>query len=409
MRRSRRQNLTTLPGLVAAGRLLPVQPTTDSGYRSYSAGRLFLPAGTNLATDPQGTAQTFWPADGTHNDLTPNQSLPVPLPDQPLITKCIKLTNDGTAESSQTANMTVSASTSYMTTLYVYAPTLGGNLVITGETGTTSTVATLTGANTGWVRYAAATNTGVGQTTLALKFAFAGGTASTVYVTGVCPYAGTVTMPYFDGGYPGCAWSGTANASTSTRTASVLQFTDPFASNASFTVAMKYTPLFTGSIGATAYLLRTSDATNRYDFFTGYGSFTLRAHDAGGDTVISTAGTPSAGVAASLVARVSSTTLDVDKDGTSATQVANARTAPATTSTIEIGNVDGGSQGRGYYGPILISPTRISDADVTNFQTNRASLWSDPIALYRWLSGHGYTQSLILPLQSDSVGYLVRS
>ena len=417
LQRRRRTNLTTLPGLVAAGRLLPVQPTTDTGYKLYGAGRLFLPAGTNLATDPQGTAQTFWPADGTHNDLTPNQSLPVPLADQPLITKCIKLANDGTAESSQTANMTVSASTSYWTTLYVYAPTLGGNLVITGETGTTSTVATLTAANTGWVRYAAATNTGVGQTTLALKFAFAGGTASTVYVTGVCPYAGTVTVPYWDGSYPGCAWSGTANASTSTRSASDLQFsrTSPFTlfTQAAGTWACRFAPLFASSASPSNIPLlgisRSGTPSMCIRLTANANNIGLVQYDGASFQGNTAATSYTAGSLNSAVGRWGGGKIDTDVNGTGATQ-ADLTITPTPDTDMRIGGNDG-SEGasRSYVGPVVLSPTRWSDADKTSFQANQAALWSDVAALYNWLKDHGYANSLILPLQSDSVGYIVRS
>ena len=61
---------------------------------------------------------------------------------------------------------------------------VGGNLTHSRRRTGTASVAALTGANSGWVRYDVKSNTAVGEVTLHLHLAFAGGTASTVYLTG---------------------------------------------------------------------------------------------------------------------------------------------------------------------------------------------------------------------------------
>jgi hypothetical protein len=158
------------------------------------------------------------PATAVYTD----QPLPLPL-DLPLGSpgSCVKLINAGGAVDTSTADIPVAASTDYRTSLYIYAPTLGSTLTITDETGHTFTVATVTAANADWVRYDVDAPTVAGETTLHLKFAFAGGTESVVYVTGVLVEPSGALHDYFDGSFVNCAWSGTANASGSTYTKTV--------------------------------------------------------------------------------------------------------------------------------------------------------------------------------------------
>ena len=211
-----------------------VNPTTSAGWRLFDGGGAQLrTTSTNVCTDPQGRLAngTFWPASTAHTTITANVALPVALPadlagDGGYVTTCLRLVNDGIADAPATANLTVTASKYYQTMLYVYAPTLGGNLTITAETGHTFTVAALTTSNSGWTKYVVKANTAAGETVLGLKFAFATGTGSTVYVTACRPVnENNFCTGYFDGSYHDCSWTGTAFLSTSTRATTDVRWT----------------------------------------------------------------------------------------------------------------------------------------------------------------------------------------
>jgi hypothetical protein len=160
------------------------------------------------------------PATAVYTD----QPLPLPL-DLPLGSprSCVKLINAGGAVDTSTADIPVNASTDYHTSLHIYAPTLGSTLTVTAETGHTFTVATVSAANADWARYDVDAPTVAGETTLHLKFAFAGGTESIVYVVGVLVAPEGVLRDYFDGSFANSAWVDTPNASASTYTKTVYR------------------------------------------------------------------------------------------------------------------------------------------------------------------------------------------
>lgn len=146
-------------------------------------------------------------------------TVPVPLPlavKLGSIDTCTSIYNFDGAKSVDTEDIAVSAETTYHTSLYVYAPTLGSELTISAETGTSHEVAVITEANEDWVRYDVTTPTAGGETTLHLTFDFAGGTSSLVYVTGCLVQAGALG-DYFDGDFWNCVWSGVHQQSASTR------------------------------------------------------------------------------------------------------------------------------------------------------------------------------------------------
>lgn len=259
-RRRRGLRLQTLDEYVQAGYAALVSPASDAGWRPYSSlGREFLPAATNIVPDPQGVLAdgTFWPADGAHNDTTANVDVPVPVPTALSgLTKCLQITNDGTAEDASTANLVATASKDYYTSLYVYAPTVGGNIIITAEVedGAHSfALGTISAANSGWTRYSVKSATVALEDTIKVKFAFAGGSASTIYVTGAQIVQESVLTPFFCGasaasvfGSGSTAWTGTANASTSTRAASSLRFANPFPAGMveeAGSIGQRWTPL----------------------------------------------------------------------------------------------------------------------------------------------------------------------
>ncbi len=407
----------SLDDYVRAGLAYVVNPTTDTGYFSYLNGsRLALPAATVLCIDPQGTASTFWGTSTAHTTLTPNTTVPLAVPDNAPITKCLKLEHDGTADAPVTAAITVVASTSYNDSIYVYAPTLGGNLTITSEVGHTFSVAALTGANAGWVRYSVQANTVGGEVVKGLKFTFAGGTASTVYVTGYNPIASSILTPYGDGSYPGWAWSNPAlpHASTSVRTASVLKFMWMAATLG--TIAIRTVPLFAGNddlqhrcitynnpADTVGWMSLGKLATNAWRCYLG-------GESEGSLTALSGAQSFAAGTTHTLVGRSTTdgTAVDLNSDGTDAAQAGGALT---------LGNGVGaslilGSNGvtvwaDGYIGPILISPARAADAFVTTLQGNGGALYADVMGMVELSRRYNLQPFMIIPLQSDSRAFVV--
>lgn len=403
-RRSRSDNpVVAFPALVRLGKAQAIAPSTDTGYKAYGEGKLFLPAATNLCVDPCCSALTFWPADTAHTDLTAGVSNPLPTAGVP--STVLSLVNDGTADAPQTANITVSASTAYMASIYVYAPTLGGNLTITTEDGHSFTLAALTGVVGAWRRYNIASPTVAGEVTLSLKFSFAGGGVSTVYVTGCNVIATSVLTPYFDGSSPDCVWTGTANASTSTRTVSghnIYVLTNTWAT--ACTIAYRTAPLFAGNdgvlqnqillyVGAADYIYLAKDAANKWSVKV-QGS----AGSAGVTYGLSAAQSFAANTFHSIVARiVAGSTIDLDHDGTSIAQVANPRTPTAFASGRALGT------SLGYVGPVIISPARKSDAWTAAVQVGSGAIYSDPMRVWREYLEAG---DLFVPFQNDSVSFL---
>lgn len=392
--------------LVRHGYAQMVLPTTDSGYKTYGPGRLFLPAATCLCVDPQGTAATFWGTSTDHTALTPNTAVPLTVTDSPLITKCLRLVNDGTADAPVTANITVVASTAYNSSIYVYAPTLGGNLTITDEVGHTFTLAALTAANAGWVRYSVQANTVAAEVTKSLKFTFAGGTESTVYVTGYNPVASAVLTPYFDGGMQNCAWTGTANASTSTRAVSLLQYANTgFATAAALTFGCRFSPLGAGtSVTAQCPSVGfTWNATHKCNMTEYAGAVFTTMRDASGATDIAQVFTSTPGTLHTAIARtLHGSTLDLTVDGTAAAQVANPRVPTLTSLPLNTNN----NSASGYQGPVFWCPARITDAETVLLDAGLTAGWGG-LELFRFFRERGYANTLILPLEGDSVGYKV--
>ncbi len=401
--------------LVMRGQAQRVLPTTDSGWKTYGNGRLFLPAATNLCTDPQGTAQTFWPSDTANTDITPNVAVPVAVPGNPLITKCLQLVNDGTADAPVTVNLTVVASTSYNSSIYVYAPTLGGNLTITVENGHTFSLAALTAANSGFVPYSVQSNTVAGEVVLGLKLTFAGGTASTVYVTGCDVVAASVATPHFDGTYDACAWTGTANASTSTRAISLLNYSSSFATFAagSATIGARTVPLWAGNSGTGTHgivAVESSTPGNPNWYIGKRATNTWRAAAENGAQFINSAALSfAAGTAHSLVGRFSDSanTIDLIHDGTAVVQGTTAYSVP-TQGLLLVGATgsNGAAPAAAYVGPAFFSPSRLTDAEAVTLDAMLLA-GASGLSLFRFFRERSYTNTLILGLNGDSVGYLV--
>lgn len=383
---------------VRGGFLRPIDVKTDTGHRRYGIGRQFRPAATNLIPDREGALAdgTFWPADTAHTDTTANLAPPIPLPSELQeqgVTKCLKFVNDGTADAPETATVAVTASKDYFTSLYVYAPTLGGNLTITAENGHTFSVAALTGANAGWVRYSVKSATVALETTLKLKFAFAGGTPSTVYVTAAQLVQEPVLSEFF-------------NAATRAKTD--LRLSRVAGDMNVGTLGFRYTPETATHPAANIVLVRNAAMDTWYSVamtFSVGNTLILYVRDtaATGSNTASTAGlTP--GVPVPVIGAWDATTIDLKLNGVDTAQKAHARTI-ATGTEIAIGDDGFSSASVPSYANLdmlfFCGGRRMSDADRARMSAAQAA--GDDRAAVRCLSvGDWY-----MPLKGDSRCYEV--
>src|SRR5690606_19592475 len=125
--------------------------------------------------------------------------------------------------------MAAAASKDYQEAIHIYAPTVGGTITVTADVYNsgayvrTVAVGTIASANGSFVRFSGKVTTAAsGENQILWKFAFAGGTPSTIYVTAGHGVQESTLTPAFDGTRQGCTWSSTAHASTSSRAVSTL-------------------------------------------------------------------------------------------------------------------------------------------------------------------------------------------
>lgn len=412
LRRRDRSGANGIPGYVRAGILRAISPTTDTGFKEYGSGRLFLPAATNLIPDPQGVLAngTFWPATTAHTAITGNVTPPVALPAELTaagITKCLSMVNDGTADTPETAVLTVTVNLAYQQALYIYAPSVTGAVTITTQATGASTVATLSAANAGFIRYNALHTAGAAETTLHLHFAFATGGA-TVYVTGAGLVRESALAPFFCGLTHECAWTGAANASTSTRTASALVYAPPDISVAGF-VAARCVSLYPSTNSDTQPICTLRKPTTNYVARLRFAPATWSMQLYDGTNVSASVSSPQtflAGTPHSLTARWQ-TKVDLMADGVAVIQANNTTTLAQAPTLLEVGT-DGFSTlaSSQYIGPVAICPARITDAETVQLDA-MLTAGATGCDLVRFLRSGGYMNSLVIPLQGDSTAYKV--
>lgn len=246
--RTRRRRLSdnSWSGLVAQGKAQVVLPTTDTGYKSYGAGRLLLPASTNYCTNPSFELDTN--SDGTADGITQGVSIT----GAPVYSRVagrnggyaqrlqyagtagdasgdkvwwvrFQLTGVGSFASGDTA---VASFYSKVALSGVASQVVLPGYQANGTTGTgTANPALATSSE--WTRRTTALACGADTSRVALEIWFVSigeGDTLDVAIDDALIEKSSVATPYFDGTYPGCAWTGTVNASTSTRTVSALEY-----------------------------------------------------------------------------------------------------------------------------------------------------------------------------------------
>lgn len=187
-------------------------------------------ATTNLVTNPSfGTNTTGWTLTDANASVTFTRDTAQGLYGDPTAgTLCsAKLVNANANEDDFiSCSVAISGNTAYTVSAWVYVPvfTAGatGNRGILYSDGTNAAATTLNAATSGWVRHVLSFTSAVGATSLQVRLYAPQGTA---YWDGVQIEQKAYATPYCDGSLGlGHSWSGTAHASSSSRTAANLTY-----------------------------------------------------------------------------------------------------------------------------------------------------------------------------------------
>lgn len=398
VQRRRRRDLSTLDGLVRAGRLQVVNPTTDTGWRSYGAGgRLFLPAATNYCTNPVAAVDTVgWTVNGAGSSASRQVGV------TPLGDTFMRLVRGSTNSELRGPYVVSAAGEVWTISAWVRGtPGVPASLALVNwYSGTGNAAVNFTLTDT-WVRVSATGPAVVddGHPNRTMFVRFTGGTAGDVLeVVGMQAEKSPFPTPYFDGSTANCAWTGTPNASTSTRAVSVLAY-PPLGDIMPMqgTIAGRMTHLGPVSAGSQHCSLAGFYGSSPFGNVRAYLTQSAgrpRMWVSGESTSVTS---PDAGVPYSVVGRWTEANVQLNHDGVDQPQSVNPVVGLAT-SNIAVGQAPLG----GYVCPVLISPTRKSDAWVTAIQANSGAAYNDPVRLYREFMSPG---DMLIPLQGDSRAY----
>jgi lysophospholipase L1-like esterase len=171
------------------------------------------------------------------------------------------------------------------------------------------------------------------------------------------------------------------------------------------TVALRFVPNWAandGVIHGLFCLSATNDTTYRLVLQKTAANVWSLYYNSGGKSVNSPNLNFAAGTLHRLIGRWSATAIDLNYDGTNATQVATGTTLTGFQSLMPGAYHSGVQQASGYVGPVVVSPTRKSDAWVTAITADSGAAFSDPARLFRDFMSVG---DIIMPLGNDSVAY----
>lgn len=396
-----------------------VLPTTDTGYRSYSKGRLFLPAGTNYCVNP--ASETAYTASDGSLTCTLETNPPVPLPAG--FTKCTKCVHNDTGDYSSpticTTGISVTPGETYTLSAYVHLAARTGvesiNLGFNYLQGATQRRQWYTGAgncsvsavNDSFVRISCSSTVAADEDTMWFT-AVNGDATSTSYITGIQCEKSAYPTPYFDGSMDNCAWTGTSNASTSTRAVSGFRVNGSvFGGNSKGTIAGRFDPLFVYASVPALVAFYANDNCWEVGFYPavaagniGYASIT---QNGGAYQETAVIGDHAPGTPESVVIRWirgMGTTLDLISSGVAGTKDTSPELLAEAIDTVMLAGYGG------YIGPLALCPYRITDAEAVILDGMLAANCSGS-DLYKWFKQKGYGGTMILPLEGDSRGYIV--
>lgn len=435
--------------LVRLDKALPVVPTIDSGYKSYGAGRLFLPAATNLCkhpsfeidTDVDGMSDGWYIGSATVTGTVVTTRIPgrtggyaqraqyTGVAGDAAGNKVFRIQRDtgdvGEVAPGDVVTISVYAkgAVSGMTiNAYIESWTAAGGWIATDAGPVAVTL------NAGYTRYSF-TSPALGATSSRLTFMLlisSIGTGDTIDITidDVLIEKSSVLTPYFDGSYPDCAWTGTAHASTSTRAASALTVPigGSFGTTGVGTVALRAAAIYASSGGVPQYaplagMYKASGAvTNRKFVYsrTDLETAVIEGYDGTHNPAASVSDAFAVGSPRTIIGRFSGTKLDIMVNGTAGAQADDTLTVSGI-DTLSLGAfaafagawATSAFANATYIGPLAISPSRITDAQTVIVDAGLTAGWTG-LDLFRAFRDWGYVNTLILPLGSDSTGYVVR-
>jgi hypothetical protein len=219
--------------------------------------------------------------------------------------------------------------------------------------------------------------------------------SGTYYVTGVMVEKSSVLTPYFDGTYPDCAWTGAANASTSTRAASVLTMPAQLIGSRTLGVGFRFSPLWAANDNLAhplfSFLAGETVVARIYKHTDN--TICVTATDGSVSTTIASAAQSfAAGSLNTLVASIGDNTLALTLNGTVVTLVQGSRQSMQ----VDAIRIDADST---YLGPLVVSTGTLTSAVINNLLSQSAlSVFQRQV----WASDR---TALVLPLEQDSVGY----
>lgn len=402
-----------------------VSSTTDSGWASYAAdGRLFLPAGTNLETNPQmNSGGTIWtqPTDVTRAWTT----APGDLPSGYSCSHGIAYTwvDAGSNRQSYGSLYSAAASTVYRVRALVKAT---GGLV--GSPSVKLNVQRkVDGAYEGEASSSAMATTGYSVLTVSITTSAAAGThtllpnilctttsaGDALNFTLCCVWAEATALlfPYYDGTYTGCSWSGSAHASTTSRAVSSLIIpTGDYCVDGEGTIAFRFTPLWAGDDGILHELVSVRDTGDTADAIRIYkdtdNKVKLRLAGAGTKTIDSAAQSWAVDTDHTIVARwvngdEGSPVLDLEIDGTTVVQVVNDQTI--TVGKIVIG-AGATNTATAYITGLIVSPDYKTQTWCDDIQASSGAAFEDVDTLIDdYLT---WDQDLCVMLTDDGDGFL---
>jgi hypothetical protein len=427
---------------VWSGRLKKTRSATDSGYRRYWGGRILVPAGTNYCTNPSfetdsnadgrsdgfsfsdtactGTVTHERPAaigeSGSYSQRTAYTTVVGDTVSQPNMNT--DMTNSGTFAQNDWISVSFDAlgslSNSNQLQCIIRVCNAAGSVVQSLASGGLTLSSSV--KRVSWSGQATHADTSRIYVDVKSYGSFA-------YPEGFVDYTVDNLMvekspgptPYFDGSYSAyaCSWSGTAHASTSTRTSTASYASLPTSfTGAAATIGCRFTPFWAGpASGYYPYPLGivSADNNSHFDIWqygnTGWGAVVRFQSTTTYGNVVNTAF--AANSMHTMIARLGATTIDFSLDGTSATQKAHALTGSALTK-LQLGGGAPTFLSPGVFSGEFASPYLISDAEHTVLSSMLAD-GADSLDLALWFSRAGYIDTMIVPFEQNSAVYRVAS
>lgn len=413
--RRRRLSDNSWSGLAAQGKAKPVNPAALSGWLRYGAGRQLEPASDNLIKNPRLVDAN---ADTTP-DLWAKASTVTGTPVYSVIDR-------GSHYAYRVQYTGVAGDSAGNLALYAYFSTDSGDIA-PGDALTFQ--AKISGVSTGcYPRLAMITRQAGGtvvdnvagadltitavptpySTSIASAGALSAKADVRLYIASIGPddvVDITWEQPklsklaavdaYHDGTYPDCAWTGTADASESTRTASVLSYAAGLAGTEGG-IAFRITPEWASNDSVAHPILTIRNTADDADAVTitkdAANKWSLKLND-GTNTpeILSAAQTTAANLPVYVFARWSATKLDLRVGTTDSAQVDN-------TATLTVGKLVFAAS-KSFIGPVVVCKTRPTDGMVA--AVNTAGAYAAPQTLF----GSVTSGDSVLPLGGNSVAY----